>query len=91
MHPAGEQLAQIGGLAAVLRFAVPDAEEASAGYARIAGLHHHAAATASAGGAAGGGEAGGGAGGRAVSSGGGDYASDSDGSSDSDASYKRAA
>ena len=101
MHPSGEALAQIGGLAAVLRFALPDAEEASAPYARAPGTHHHAATVGGAASSAGGG--GGGvpgiasAGTTTAASGGapgglmpGDCASDSDGSSDSDASYKQA-
>jgi hypothetical protein len=89
-HVSGEQLSQITGVAALLRFPIPDMEDASAPYA--ATVHHRHHGTGAGGGAgeeADGEEGGGGGGGGAGGGGAWEVASDSDGSSDSDASYKR--
>jgi protein pelota len=78
-HAPGAALAQMGGLAGLLRFPVHDLEEAAAGLPRAPG-----AGTGAAGG-------GGGGGGDASSAAGGGGGYDSDASSDSDASYKQQA
>jgi len=99
MHAAGAQLSQMGGVAAVCRYAIADAEEASLvhaaralAHARTVGAAAHEAAEAAAAaareaGGGGGGEAGGAAGGgeaaRAAEE---DGAGESDDSSDSDGS-----
>jgi len=88
-HVSGEQLSQITGVAALLRFPIPDMDEASAVYATTVHHHRHGVGV---GGAAGEGEEEGAAGGGSGSGSGGatwEVVSDSDGSSDSDASYKR--
>jgi protein pelota len=103
MHAAGEQVAQMGGLCAVLRFAVHDIDEAAARLPRAPGASTGAGHSASAGAGAGAGAgvgvdegaAGSGADGSAASAprqiaGTRAYESDSDASVDSDASeYRR--
>jgi protein pelota len=101
LHVSGEQLSQISGVAALLRFAVPDIEEAAALVplpAPAAGHGPLLGASSSGPGGEGGAGSGGAAGGAGGSGGGGglgdmnrgfDTVDDSDDSSDSDASYKR--
>lgn len=93
MHVSGEQLTQMSGVAALLRFAIEDMEEASAPYAKDPASRIASGGSGSGGGPLGEGgeegEEGGvhGAGGET----GFDVAYDSDASSDSDASYKKEA
>jgi protein pelota len=78
MHGAGEQLSQMTGVAALCRFPVPDAEEASEAHAARAAAHARAGRAAASGGGGGGGRGGGGGSGGGGGGGGGDDDDDGD-------------
>lgn len=89
MHVSGEQLTQMSGIAAMLRYPIDDMEEASAVYSRDPATRSATAMGAAASASGGGGGAGGAGDDSGATGGGHEAAYESDASSDSDASYKR--